>query len=87
MSSRLRQAHRAAAALEAGESQASVRGGLRMPPKAADQLISDARRMGAEALRNAIELIADLELASRGGSKKGAGEDTAALLAIRVIAS
>ena len=30
---------------------ADVRGGLRMPPKAADKLISDARRIGAERLR------------------------------------
>lgn len=86
MSSRLRQAHQAARALEAGQSQATVRGGLRMPPKAADQLISDARRLGTERLRTAIELVADLELTSRGGTKKGAGEDTAALLAIRQIA-
>ena len=87
MSSRVRQAHQAARALEAGHSQATVRGGLRMPPKAADQLISDARRIGADKLRHAIEIIADLELASRGGMKKGAGEDTSALLAIQAIAS
>jgi DNA polymerase-3 subunit delta len=87
MSARLRQAHQAATALEAGQSQATVRGGLRMPPKAAEQLISDARRMGAERLREAIELVADLELASRGGTSKGAGEDTSALLAIRRIAA
>jgi DNA polymerase III subunit delta len=87
MSSRLRQAHQAAAALEAGQPQSAVRGGLRMPPKAAEQLISDARRIGAERLREAIELIADLELASRGGSSRGASEDTSALLAIRQIAA
>jgi len=85
MSSRLRQAHQAARALEAGQPQATVRGGLRMPPKAADQLISDARRIGADKLRSAIEVIADLELASRGGTRKGAGEETSALLAIRAI--
>ena len=87
MSSRLRQAHQAALALEAGQSQATVRSGLRMPPKAADQLIGDARRLGAERLRGAIELVADLELASRGGNRRGAGEDTGALLAIRQIAA
>jgi DNA polymerase III subunit delta len=86
MSSRVRQAHQAARALEAGQPQATVRGGLRMPPKAADQLISDARRMGADRLRHAIEIIADLELASRGGSKKGGSEDTVALMAIQAIA-
>ena len=36
---------------------------------------------------HAIEMIADLELASRGGMTKGAGEDTSALLAIQAIAS
>jgi len=86
MSSRLRQAHHVAVALEAGESQSAVRGGLRLPARAADQLINDARRIGADRLRNAIELVADLELASRGGTTKGVGEDTAALLAIREIA-
>ena len=87
MSSRLRQAYQAAAALEAGQSHATVRGGLRMPPKAADQLISDAKRIGAERLREAIELVADLELASRGGGRRGSSEDTSALLAIRQIAA
>ena len=87
MSSRVRQAHQAARALEAGQPQATVRSGLRMPPKAADQLINDARRMGADRLRHAIEIIADLELASRGGSKKGGSEDTVALVAIQAIAS
>jgi len=85
MSSRVRQAHQAARALEAGQPQAAVRGGLRMPPKAADQLINDARRIGADKLRHAIEIIADLELASRGGSKKGGSEDTVALMAIQAI--
>jgi DNA polymerase-3 subunit delta len=87
MSSRVRLAHQAARALEAGQPQATVRGGLRMPPKAADQLISDARRMGVEKLGEAIEIIADLELASRGGTNKGASEDTSALLAIQAITS
>ncbi len=87
MSSRLRQAHRAARALEAGQSPATIKGGLRMPPKAADQLINDARRIGPERLRDAIELVADLELTSRGGTTKRGNEDTAALLAIRQIAS
>jgi DNA polymerase-3 subunit delta len=87
MSSRLRQAHHAARALEAGQSHTTVRGGLRMPPKAADQLISDARRIGPDRLRDAIELVADLELTSRGGMTKGGSEDTAALLAIRAIAT
>jgi DNA polymerase-3 subunit delta len=86
MSSRLRQAHTVARALEAGEAPAQLKRTLRMPPRAADQLIADARRAGIDRLRSAIELIADLELASRGGGPGGAGEDTRALLAIRQIA-
>ena len=57
-----------------------------MPTKAADRLIADARRTGTAALRRAIEEIADLELASRGGAG-GGSEDTAALLAIQRIAA
>jgi DNA polymerase-3 subunit delta len=86
MSSRVRQAHQVARALDRGESQAQVKAGLRMPPSAADKLIADARRIGSERLEHATCLIADLELASRGGSSGGASEDTEALLAIREIA-
>jgi DNA polymerase-3 subunit delta len=83
MSSRVRQAHQIACALDRGESQAQVKSSLRMPPSAADKLIADARRIGAERLERAICLIADLELASRGGGQRGAHEDTRALIAIR----
>lgn len=87
MSTRLRQAHQVAVALERGESAAQVKRTLRMPPKAADQLVSDAQRAGAERLRAAVEQIADLELATRGGSRGGLSEDTRALLAIQAIAA
>ena len=87
MSSRMRQAQQIAVALDRGESQAQVKSSLRMPPSAADRLIADARRMGAERLRHAIEVIADLELSSHGGGQGGASEDTDALLAIREIAA
>jgi DNA polymerase-3 subunit delta len=88
MAQRLRQAHEIAAALDAGEPPAQVRRRLRMPSKAAEQLINDARRAGADRLREAIVELADLELASRGGGGKGGvGEDTAALLAIQRIAA
>ena len=50
MSSRVRQAHQVARALDRGESQANVKASLRMPPSAADKLIADARRIGAERL-------------------------------------
>ncbi len=87
MSSRLREAHRVAQALDAGQAPAQVKKTLRMPSRAADQLIADARRVGTEKLRAAVETIADLELASRGGGPGGASEDTAALRAIISISS
>lgn len=87
MSARVRQAHQVARDLDRGVSQAQVKSGLRMPPSAADKLISDAKRIGAERLERATCLIADLELASRGGSGGGASEDTEALLTICRIAA
>jgi len=86
MAQRVRQAHEIALALEGGEPAAQIRRRLRMPSRAADRLIADAGRAGADRLRAAIVQIADLELASRGGAAGGAGEDTAALLAIGRIA-
>jgi DNA polymerase III subunit delta len=87
MAQRVRTAHQAAAALEAGEPPAQIKRGLRMPSRAADRLIADAQRSGAERLRRAIEQIADLELDSRGGGRRaGTSEDTAALQAIQRIA-
>ncbi len=87
MSSRVRTAHEVAVALEQGTPPAQIKRGLRMPSKAADRLIADAGRSGAENLQRTIEQLAELELASRGGGSGGAGEDTAALLAIRQIAA
>jgi DNA polymerase-3 subunit delta len=86
MGQRLRSAHEIAVALDGGEPLAQIKRGLRMPPRAADRLIDAARRSGPERLRQAIEEIADLELASRGGASGGAGEDTLALTAIQRIA-
>jgi DNA polymerase-3 subunit delta len=85
MAQRLRAAHEIAVALDAGEPAAQIKRRLRMPSRAADRLIADARRSGAERLREAIEEIADLELDSRGGSSAAASEDTLALLAIQRI--
>ena len=87
MSSRVRQAHQIARDLDRGVSQAQVKSSLRMPPSAADKLIADAKRIGAERLERAICLIADLELASRRGSSGRASEDTEALLTIYEIAA
>ncbi len=82
ISQRIRTAHELAVAIERGESPASLKRGLRMPPRAADQTIEGARRLGAERLREMTGAIADLELASRGGGHGGIGEDTAAVRTI-----
>jgi DNA polymerase III subunit delta len=87
ISQRVRTAHDVAVALDAGEPPAQIKRGLRMPSRAADRLIADARRAGPERLAEAIGEIADLELASRGGGTGGAGEDTAAVIAIGRIAA
>ncbi len=82
ISMRVRTAEEVAAAIERGESPAKLKRTLRMPSRAADRLIEDARRMGADRLRELTGEIADLELASRGGGPGGIGEDTAAVLVI-----
>jgi DNA polymerase-3 subunit delta len=87
ISQRVRAALVVAQAVDAGEAPAQIKRGLRMPSRAADRLIADARRSGVEKLRHALEQIADLELASRGGGSGGAGEDTAMVRAIQRIAA
>jgi DNA polymerase-3 subunit delta len=87
MAQRVRTALEIAQSLDAGEPESQVKRKLRMPGRAADRLIADARRAGSERLRRALEQIADLELASRGGAPGGASEDTVALTAIQRIAS
>jgi len=87
MSGRLRLALEVAQGLEAGEPAAQIKRRLRMPSRAADQLLKDARAAGVDRLRQAIEELADLELASRGGAGGGASEDTAALVAIQRMAA
>jgi DNA polymerase-3 subunit delta len=86
ISQRVRMAHEVAVALDEGQAPAQVKRRLRMPSRAADRLIADARRAGSERLAAATCEIADLELASRGGGPGGAGEDTAALIALGRIA-
>jgi DNA polymerase III subunit delta len=86
MAQRVRTALEIAHALDAGEPAAQIKRKLRMPSRAADQLIADARRAGTDRLEAALEEIADLELASRGGISKGVSEDTAAVRAIQSIA-
>jgi DNA polymerase III subunit delta len=86
MTQRVRVAHEIAEGLERGEPAAQIKRRLRMPSRAADRLIADARSTGAEQLQRAIEQLADLELTSRGGGSGATSEDTAALRAIQAIA-
>jgi DNA polymerase-3 subunit delta len=59
-----------------------VRKSLRMPSFAADRLIADVSKRDAEAYRRALELLADLEVESRGGGGGALSEDTAAVRAV-----
>ena len=77
MARRLREAIDVADRLEAGESAAQARRSLRMPSKAAERFVADVERTDRDALRRALEHLADLELDSRGG--RAVPEDTAAL--------
>jgi DNA polymerase III subunit delta len=86
MAQRVRQALDVARALDRGEPVSQIKRGLRMPARAADRLIADAREAGVDKLAAALEQLADLELASRGGGPGGASEDTAMLVAIERIA-
>ncbi len=93
MASRLREALAAAVRLQAGESAADVRRGLRMPARAAERFLADVARTDPDRLRSALATLADLELDTRGGSplpsaRSGASnldEDTLALGAIATI--
>jgi len=87
MAQRVRTALEIAQALDRGEPPAQIKRGLRMPSRAADRLIADARASGSAQLQRALEQIADLELASRGGGAGATSEDTAAVRAIQEIAS
>jgi DNA polymerase III subunit delta len=84
---RLRDALDVATRLEAGESAAQVRRSLRMPPKAAERFVADVQRSDVARLRAALGIVADVELASRGGARGGLTEDTLALAAIARIAA
>jgi DNA polymerase-3 subunit delta len=79
---RLRDALTVAEALAAGQPAAQVKKGLRMPSFAADRLVADVAKRDVEAFRRALELMADLELESRGGGGGVLSEDTAAVRAV-----
>jgi DNA polymerase III subunit delta len=80
MARRVRDVLAIAARLEAGESPAQVKASLKMSSWMADRRIKEARATDADALRRALEALAELELASRGLSELT--EDTEALRAI-----
>jgi DNA polymerase-3 subunit delta len=79
---RLRDALTIAEALAAGQPASQIKRSLRMPPFAADRLISDVAKRDAESYRRALELMADLELESRGGGGGVLSEETAAIRTI-----
>lgn len=88
MAARLRDALTVAHRLQAGESPAESRRGLRMPPKAAERFVADVARTEPERLREALTQLADLELDTRGGSslpaertrRSSLSEDTLAIV-------
>jgi DNA polymerase-3 subunit delta len=94
MAQRLRDAEGVSVRLQAGESPAEIKRGLRMPPRAASRFISDVTSSEPERLRAAVCRIADLELDTRGGAPLGQSrtplssldEDTLAIRAILAVA-
>jgi DNA polymerase-3 subunit delta len=78
---RLRHAARAARELEQGKPPNEVAKGLAMHPYAAKILVSRVKGRSPELLERAIEALADLEVASRGGSDHP--EPVALTLALR----
>ena len=95
MAQRLRDAHAVALRLQAGESAAEIKRGLRMPARAAERFLADVARTDVERLRCALAVLADLELDTRGGAPLASGrtalaglqEDTLALRAIETISA
>jgi DNA polymerase-3 subunit delta len=85
MAQRLRLAVEVAERLDAGESEATIRRSLRMPPKAAGRFVADVRESDRQHLRLALETLARLEFDSRGGVSGGVAlaEDT---LSVRALA-
>jgi DNA polymerase-3 subunit delta len=79
---RVRDALAISEALAAGQPASQVRKMLRMPSFAADRLIADVSARDPDAYRRALELLADLEMESRGGGGGVLSEDTAAVRAV-----
>jgi DNA polymerase-3 subunit delta len=69
----LRQARKAAAMLERGASTQELASALRVPPFVAKQIAAQAGRAGGPRLERALERLADIDYAVRGGSNVDAG--------------
>jgi DNA polymerase-3 subunit delta len=80
MARRIREVLAIADRLEAGESPAQVKASSKGSPWALDRRIKEARATDPEALRRALETLADLELQTRG--QGDLSEDTAAVRAL-----
>jgi DNA polymerase-3 subunit delta len=85
MARRIREALAVAIQIEGGASTATIRAGLRMPPKVAAAFIADVQRTDPPALRRALAALADLEIDTRG--RASLDPDTLALRAIERIAA
>lgn len=81
MASRLRNAHSAASALEAGQAPGQVQAALPMAPYPAKMLVQSVRGVDPDELAGAIGAIADLEWWTRGGSDYS--DEVAMTLAVR----
>jgi DNA polymerase III subunit delta len=81
---RLKDAIAVAEALAAGQPPGEVRRTLRMPSRAAERFMADVAKRDLDSLRRALEVMADLELESRGGgeSQGALDEDTQAVRAV-----
>jgi DNA polymerase III subunit delta len=85
MARRIRDVLAIATRLERGESPAQIKETIRGNPWATDRRIKEARQTDTDSLRRALEALADLEVATRGGSELD--DDTVALRAIATIAA
>jgi DNA polymerase III subunit delta len=86
MASRLREGLGVAVRLQAGESRAQVKRTLRMPPRAAERFMEDASRADVGRLQEAVGVLADLELNTRGGSQLPASRSSEASLSEETVA-
>jgi len=94
MARRMRDAVSVAHRLAAGEAHAAIKGSLRpMPPRAAERFIAAVARTDVARLQDALGVLADLELDSRGGPalpsarrpRNGLDDDTRALRAVEAV--